>query len=204
MESPQEQPQIVATPVPLAPPQNNRKFPVIGIVVGFVILLLICGGAYAAWTMGVGFFIATFAVIALYVLMYTPIFLYRLRRDKLFKSIAMQYNLKLTLDYKQYSYWGIIRQGETCFLRTLVGTLYGKNISIQDRLRPLVIVSNRIIPVYFWSLIYFAAPISLFGYGAQTVISVDGNEQDISEYGFWSIFSLAKPETVQSVLKALN
>lgn len=50
MESPQEPPQITPDPVSPAPPQIERKFPILWIVIGIVIFLLVCGGAYAAWT----------------------------------------------------------------------------------------------------------------------------------------------------------
>ena len=51
MESPQEQPQTPPAPIPPTLPQNNRTFPVVWVAVGVIILLLVCGGAYAIWAL---------------------------------------------------------------------------------------------------------------------------------------------------------
>jgi len=51
MKSPQEHPHTTPAPVPSAPPQDKHDFPVVRVVVGVIVLLLICGGAYVTWAL---------------------------------------------------------------------------------------------------------------------------------------------------------
>lgn len=145
------------------------------------------------------FIILVLLILSPYIFRY----LYEKSRDKKFSALAAQYNLKLTLNYKSYSYWQLVRRGETYFLRTLEGSRNGKTMLIQDRLKPLVIISNRVLPVYFWSLFYSGLPTTLFGYGAETIKSVTGTEENISTKGFWSIIAYASPSDIDSLIKSL-
>ena len=149
------------------------------------------------------FFITLVIVFILYSIFYIPIFMYEKRRDKVFRLLAKKFNLQLTYDYKKYSYWYLARENEIYNIRTLVGRVNGKLVIIQDHIKPLIIVSNRLLPYWFWMLHYFIAPVSIFGWGFETTITIDGNKKDIKKKRFWSIVSLVSSEQIESVFQSL-
>jgi len=129
--------------------------------------------------------------------------MYEKRRDKVFRSLAEKFNLQLTYDYKKYSYWYLAEKMEIYYIRTLEGRLNGKLVIIQDYIKPLIMLSNRLFPYWFWRLHYFIAPVSIFGGGFKTTVTIDGNKQNIKKRRFWSIISLMSSEQIESILKSL-
>jgi hypothetical protein len=147
-------------------------------------------------------------IFVLYFVSVAPFYLYILRRDQIFNSLAKRYGLTAKFAYKHYPFWGAVPLNILLPMRTLSGEINHRSIVIEDR------VTVRFSDM--WSLflnrsgdrygpfIYLHAPTHIFGQGAQTIVTYDGGERSISKRSFWTILGFARQGDIESFLLSIN
>jgi len=134
-------------------------------------------------------------------------------RDRIFQNLAHTYNLNLCLDHENYSYDSKVSAGKSFFaLRTLSGVIGSTTLVIQDRLNEGLPVLARI---KGWrgllrgpsSLLFyrFYNPFTSFGrLGAQTIVSVNGSDMDLSNKEFTDVIAFASQTKISSLLDSFK
>ena len=155
--------------------------------------------------MGEGLIVIIIVVVFLLV-SFSPFF-FQKNRDRTFRLIASKYNLRLSFHQKE-NYTKGFGPGDTLPIRTLTGSVGGKDIIIRDVFRMSSgAFSNRYfkIPHFlatesFWQRYIFYLPGS---YG-RTLSVIDGREQDVSNRSFLSVPSFAKRKQIYSLLESIR
>lgn len=134
-------------------------------------------------------------------------FFYQKRRDSLFKTIAEKYHFDLIFHWKE-NYRKSFGPGDSLPIRTVRGSLNGRDIIIQDvfRMSPSAF-SNRYfkIPHILTSESFLQRYAFYFpGSYGRTLSVVDGSELDISNRSFLSVPSFAKRKQIYSLLESLK